>query len=75
MDVSSLTDLTQEDIDTLENTVQGIQYIRNFITKEEEQLLTEEIDRAGWSDDIRRRTQQYGAKFDYRCVTYLEAWR
>jgi len=57
---------TDEDIHRLTSLVEGIEYIRDFITPEEEKSLFGALDAQGWSNDINRRTQQYGAKFDYR---------
>jgi hypothetical protein len=58
--------VTEDDIHKLTTLVEGIEYIRDFITPEEEKNLLGALEVQGWSEDIHRRTQQYGAKFDYR---------
>lgn len=45
--------------------IPGLTYIPDYITEEEETKLLEVIDSQEWSSDIKRRTQQYGFKFDY----------
>ncbi len=46
--------------------IQGLQYIPNFITSEFESNLIAEIDKQPWLADLKRRTQHYGYKYDYR---------
>jgi hypothetical protein len=46
--------------------ISGLTYIRDFITKEEEKFLVENIDRSSWLNDLKRRVQHYGYKYDYR---------
>ena len=43
----------------------GLTYVPDFITKEEEHDLLQFIDSRKWSDDLGRRTQQDGYKFNY----------
>jgi alkylated DNA repair dioxygenase AlkB len=43
----------------------GMQYFPNFIGEEEEQELIRIIDSNEWSNDLKRRTQHYGYKYDY----------
>eukprot|EP00026_Physarum_polycephalum_P015594 Phypoly_transcript_16313.p1 GENE.Phypoly_transcript_16313~~Phypoly_transcript_16313.p1 ORF type:complete len:233 (+),score=21.88 Phypoly_transcript_16313:24-722(+) len=65
VDVSSLKITEDERLNFL-NTVSGVQYIPSFISEEEEKLLITGIDGEEWSEELKRRTQQYGAKFNYR---------
>eukprot|EP00026_Physarum_polycephalum_P014404 Phypoly_transcript_14915.p1 GENE.Phypoly_transcript_14915~~Phypoly_transcript_14915.p1 ORF type:complete len:238 (+),score=30.89 Phypoly_transcript_14915:241-954(+) len=58
--------LTLADAKALEERVAGIRVVREFITQEEERKLLAAIDAQEWNTDIKRRTQQYGAKYDYR---------
>ena len=54
---------------TNENTsldISGLTYIPDFITKEEEQSLIENIDNSPWLYDLKRRVQHYGYKYDYK---------
>ena len=46
--------------------VSGLSYIPNFITQEQEAELVKEIDSQSWLDDLKRRVQHYGWKYDYR---------
>lgn len=46
--------------------VQGLRYIPDFITKEEEQDLLNQINGNEWLSDLKRRVQHYGWKYDYR---------
>jgi alkylated DNA repair dioxygenase AlkB len=46
--------------------INGLSYIHDFITRSEEQYLLEEIDNHLWLDDLKRRVQHYGYKYDYR---------
>lgn len=48
------------------NEIQGLQYISNFISRDEEQLLLKTIDQQTWINDLRRRVQHYGFKYDYK---------
>ena len=45
--------------------VPGLLYVREFITPEDEQRLTEKIDAAEWRTDLKRRVQHYGWRYDY----------
>ena len=45
--------------------VPGLLYVREFITSEDEQRLTEKIDAGEWRDDLKRRVQHYGWRYDY----------
>lgn len=44
----------------------GLQYISNFITADEERTLIEAIDQQPWLNDLKRRVQHYGYKYDYK---------
>ncbi|MCC2646349.1 MAG: Alkylated repair protein [Rickettsiaceae bacterium] len=44
----------------------GLKYLPNYISKEEELELLEIIDSKNWLLDLKRRTQHYGYKYDYR---------
>ncbi len=46
--------------------IQGLQYIPDFITEEEEQSLISHIDQQPWLNDLKRRVQHYGYKYDYK---------
>lgn len=46
--------------------ISGLTYIPDFITKDQEQFLLSSIDNAPWLNDLKRRVQHYGYKYDYR---------
>ncbi|MGH1399400.1 MAG: alpha-ketoglutarate-dependent dioxygenase AlkB [Alphaproteobacteria bacterium] len=46
--------------------IRGLQYIPDFITQGEEQALISKIDDQPWLNDLKRRVQHYGYKYDYK---------
>ncbi|MEZ5814307.1 MAG: alpha-ketoglutarate-dependent dioxygenase AlkB [Alphaproteobacteria bacterium] len=46
--------------------IPGLQYLPDFITAAEERTLVEIIDRQPWLNDLKRRVQHYGYKYDYK---------
>jgi alkylated DNA repair dioxygenase AlkB len=46
--------------------IPGLQYLPDFISVNEEQALIEAIDGQPWLNDLRRRVQHYGYKYDYK---------
>lgn len=46
--------------------IEGLTFIENYLTKEEETQLLQAIDDAPWLADLKRRVQHYGYKYDYR---------
>lgn len=64
--------LTGSDVDdcATETGIDGLVLVNDFITPEEEAALVEYVDTKGtWSDALKRRTQQYGAEYDYKKTT------
>lgn len=45
--------------------VNGLTYIRNFISQSEQDLLLPKIYQQPWLTDLKRRVQHYGYKYDY----------
>ncbi len=45
--------------------IPGLTYIDDFVTAESESRLIEQIDASPWLDDLKRRVQHYGYKYDY----------
>lgn len=45
--------------------ISGLMYIPDFVSDEEEGQLLSTIDGCEWLDDLKRRTQHYGYKYDY----------
>lgn len=46
--------------------IKGLEYHSNFITSVEQQKLMGIIDSQIWLDDLKRRVQHYGFKYDYK---------
>lgn len=46
--------------------IPGLSYVDEFISLTEEKLLVEFVDSMPWNRDLKRRTQQYGFKYNYR---------
>ncbi len=47
-------------------SINGLEYHDNFITKAEQSELINIIDDQIWLDDLKRRVQHYGYKYDYK---------
>ncbi|MCX2430657.1 alpha-ketoglutarate-dependent dioxygenase AlkB [Pedobacter sp. GR22-10] len=47
-------------------SIEGLKYVPNFISVEEEQTLIERINSENWLGDLKRRVQHYGWKYDYK---------
>ena len=48
------------------SVIQGLQYIEDYITEVQHDWLLERIDEQRWLDDLKRRVQHYGFKYDYK---------
>ena len=46
--------------------VKGLKYEEEFISTDEERALIEDIENQPWLDDLKRKVQHYGYKYDYR---------
>ena len=46
--------------------IEGLEYISDFISYEQEQALITQIDQQPWLNDLKRRVQHYGYKYDYK---------
>ncbi len=44
----------------------GLQYIRDYITEDQQDWLLTQIDKHEWLNDLKRRVQHYGFKYDYK---------
>lgn len=51
-------------VDTLR--AEGADYKPGFVSAEEEEALIDSIDRQPWNEDLRRRVQHYGYRYDYK---------
>lgn len=55
--------------------VPDLEYIRDFITSDEASRLISFIDAEAWSDELKRRVQHYGYRYDYRVRSVDDAMR
>lgn len=46
--------------------IQGLAYLPGLLTPEEQVKVLAEIDKTPWQDDLKRRVQHYGYKYDYK---------
>jgi len=53
--------------------VEGLQYVRGFVTAAEEAALLTAIDSERWRHDLKRRVQHYGYRYDYKART-VDEW-
>jgi alkylated DNA repair dioxygenase AlkB len=47
-------------------TIEGLQYVTDFVTAEQHDRLLRDIDANEWRSDLRRRVQHYGFRYDYK---------
>ena len=52
--------------EVLIETIPGLRYIENYITASEHDALLAYVDNGLWLDDLKRRVQHYGFKYNYR---------
>lgn len=50
----------------MSKAVPRLQYIENYITANEQDALLAKVNNGPWLDDLKRRVQHYGFKYDYR---------
>ena len=46
--------------------IDGLQYVENYINEHQHDWLLARIDKHEWLNDLKRRVQHYGFKYDYR---------
>ena len=46
--------------------VPGLSHVRDFLDEAEERSIISEIDRGDWIEDLQRRVQHYGWRYDYK---------
>ena len=56
-------------MDKYKTPIEGLIIIPNFITKEEEEYLIQEIEDNEWNTSLKRLTQHYGYMYDYKSRT------
>jgi alkylated DNA repair dioxygenase AlkB len=63
--VSIFRPKTLNDINLLSN-IKGLIYIPEYITQEEHNYLWQNVNAEKWLDDLKRRVQHYGYKYNYK---------
>ena len=48
------------------DAIRGFKYIEDYIDESEHNWLLDQIDKNSWLDDLKRRVQHYGFKYDYK---------
>ena len=48
------------------DAIRGLQYIEDYIDERQHDWLLDHIDKQPWLDDLKRRVQHYGFKYDYK---------
>ncbi|MDE0482794.1 MAG: alpha-ketoglutarate-dependent dioxygenase AlkB [Candidatus Poribacteria bacterium] len=48
------------------NVIHGLKYIPEYINEVQHDWLLDQIDKQPWLDDLKRRVQHYGFKYDYK---------
>lgn len=56
---------TLNDVNTL-SKIKGLDYIPEYITQEEHKFLWQNVNAEKWLDDLKRRVQHYGYKYNYK---------
>lgn len=46
--------------------IEGLSYLPGYVTGDEESRLLESVDSEPWLDDLQRRVQHYGYRYDYK---------
>ncbi len=46
--------------------IPGLRYVLNFLSEGEEMEIMKEIDKGAWSEELQRRVQHYGWRYDYK---------
>lgn len=75
MDLFGFTKTDRERIEELVDEIDGLNYHHDFISTEEEQKLIKNIDNEPWLNDLKRKVQHYGFKYDYRARKINESFR
>lgn len=63
------------DVAPPEPEVPGLRLIPDFITPDEEAVLIESLDNQPWLNDLQRRVQHYGYRYDYKARQVTPALR
>ena len=53
----------------------GLTYLPDFITDKQQEYIVADLERRNWSNELKRRVQHYGYKYDYTKRTINESMR
>lgn len=53
----------------------GLLYLPNFITDKQQEYIVNDLDHHEWSNELKRRVQHYGYKYDYTQKTIKESMK
>lgn len=65
-DLFSLFEATKVANHNADFKIKGLAYLPNFVSEAEHDFLLDLIDKETWINDLKRRVQHYGYKYDYR---------
>lgn len=52
--------------DAVDRCIPGLTFVPDLVTEAEEETIVSEIDSADWSNELQRRVQHYGWRYDYK---------
>ena len=55
--------------------IPGLEYIPNFLSEDDESAIVKQIDQGEWSEELQRRVQHYGWRYDYKAGQVNHAMR
>lgn len=75
MDLFGIYKSDDQLVNELVDSIEGLSYYPRFISESEELELIKAIDNADWLNDLKRKVQHYGFKYDYRARKIDESFR
>ena len=57
------------------NNISGLIYLRGFLSEDEQERAVQAIDASAWRNDLKRRVQHYGWKYDYQSRTVSQGMK
>lgn len=55
--------------------IPGLKYIPDYVTQKQHDALLEHVDMSVWSNELKRRVQHYGYKYDYKLRSINESMK
>jgi alkylated DNA repair dioxygenase AlkB len=56
----------RQDEESPQSVIPGMTYVPGFLTTPEQTTILEAVDHSSWLDDLKRRVQHYGFRYDYK---------